>query len=190
MQRDQRVLEAAERLFAERGFDGVGVDEIGKAAGINGSSIYRYFSSKDEILAILFDQVIDALLLGIGQPLPDPFDELQKLVRSHADVTVRFRRLAGIWVHDERCLAAPHRRKYDRRKHRYMERWLETLDLCYPGNSPQKLTAAVRAAQLMLMSDALRPSSSPPPPEVYDYLCRATLEGLAVLGADVAAAAG
>lgn len=44
------VLEAALTLFAEKGFDGVGVDDIAKAAGIKGPSLYYYFKSKDSIL--------------------------------------------------------------------------------------------------------------------------------------------
>lgn len=67
MERDERILEAAEMLFFERGFDGVGVDEIGQAAGVSGSAIYRHFQGKNEILATLFDRAIDALLLGMPE---------------------------------------------------------------------------------------------------------------------------
>src|SRR3954453_6563962 len=59
--RDQILREAA-RLFAERGFHGVGVDEIGAAVGISGPGLYRHFPGKDAMLA--------ELLVGIsGQPL-------------------------------------------------------------------------------------------------------------------------
>src|SRR5690349_6588366 len=45
--RDEVILDAAEKLFFERGFNGVGVDEIGQVAGVTGSAIYRHFDSKD-----------------------------------------------------------------------------------------------------------------------------------------------
>ena len=53
MTRDDQILAAAEKLFFERSFDGVGVDEIGRVAGTSGSAIYRHFPSKDAILAAL-----------------------------------------------------------------------------------------------------------------------------------------
>ena len=57
-------------LFSEKGFDGVGADDIGKAAGVSGAAIYRYFNSKDEVLSISSDAVIHPLLTGLGEPLP------------------------------------------------------------------------------------------------------------------------
>ena len=51
MGRGNQILEAAEELFYERGFDGVGVDAIAEKAGITGGGIYRHFSGKGEILA-------------------------------------------------------------------------------------------------------------------------------------------
>ena len=72
MTRDEQILAAAEKLFFERSFDGIGVDEIGNVAGTSGSAIYRHFPSKDSILAALFDKVLDTLLTRIGEPDDDP----------------------------------------------------------------------------------------------------------------------
>ncbi len=52
------ILKAAERLFAEKGFDGTRVDDIAAEAGVNKALIYYYFKSKDEILEVLFDNLI------------------------------------------------------------------------------------------------------------------------------------
>jgi hypothetical protein len=48
------ILAAAEELFFQRSFDGVGMDAIGRASGIVGSGLYRHFRGKNEILAALF----------------------------------------------------------------------------------------------------------------------------------------
>src|SRR5262249_42746727 len=60
--RDVKILEAAAKLFQERGFGAVGVDEIGERAGVTGPAIYRHFRGKEDILASLFDQALDGLL--------------------------------------------------------------------------------------------------------------------------------
>jgi TetR/AcrR family transcriptional repressor of nem operon len=47
----QEILNAAERLFRERGFDGVGVADLMKAAGFTHGGFYNHFASKDELEA-------------------------------------------------------------------------------------------------------------------------------------------
>lgn len=46
-----RVVEVASRLFRERGFDGVGLDEIMREAGLTHGGFYRHFGSKEELAA-------------------------------------------------------------------------------------------------------------------------------------------
>jgi len=45
-----RILKISEKLFAEKGYDGTSVDEIAGKAGINKSTLYHYFNSKENIL--------------------------------------------------------------------------------------------------------------------------------------------
>ena len=54
----QRILEAAEQIFAEVGFDGARVDDIALKAGVNKALIYYYFESKDAILDELFETLM------------------------------------------------------------------------------------------------------------------------------------
>lgn len=47
----EKIVEAASRLFRERGFDGVGVDAIMKEAGLTHGGFYGHFKSKDDLAA-------------------------------------------------------------------------------------------------------------------------------------------
>lgn len=47
----RRILDAASRLFREKGFDTVGVAEVMKAAGFTHGGFYGHFSSKDDLVA-------------------------------------------------------------------------------------------------------------------------------------------
>ena len=49
--RRTQILSEAAILFAERGFHGVSVHDIGAACGISGPAIYRHFAGKDDLLA-------------------------------------------------------------------------------------------------------------------------------------------
>ncbi|GFR37031.1 hypothetical protein PRECH8_03270 [Insulibacter thermoxylanivorax] len=50
MQKRQRVIDQALRMFAERGYENVSVDEILQEAGISKGTFYHYFESKEDIL--------------------------------------------------------------------------------------------------------------------------------------------
>ncbi|MBN9660119.1 MAG: TetR/AcrR family transcriptional regulator [Acidobacteria bacterium] len=56
----QRILDAAEKLFDEHGIDRVSIAEIVNGAGIRPSTLYEYFSNKDDIVwAIVADVFAD-----------------------------------------------------------------------------------------------------------------------------------
>ncbi|MFG2825129.1 TetR/AcrR family transcriptional regulator [Kitasatospora sp. NPDC048365] len=133
--RDQIRKEAA-RLFAARGFLGVGVDEIGKAVGISGPGLYRHFAGKDAMLA--------DLLIGISERLLEegrrrageaegPGAALDALIGGHVDFALDDRDL--IILHDRELL---HLKEEDRRRVRrlqrgYVELWVEVVRQAFPA---------------------------------------------------------
>lgn len=152
MTRDRAILDAAARLFYARGFHGVGVDEIGVAAGVTGPAIYRHFRNKDEILATLFDQAMDRLLQLAGPRREDPWEELRALVRAQAEFALRDRELLSVYSREDRSLAEPSRRRLHRRQRQHVERWVDTLARCYPKRGKDELTSAAYAMIGLLLS--------------------------------------
>ena len=55
------LLQEAVLLFYQRGYHDVSIEEIGAAAGINASSVYRHFASKADLLAAAFHRASDRL---------------------------------------------------------------------------------------------------------------------------------
>ncbi|WP_338811532.1 helix-turn-helix domain-containing protein (plasmid) [Agrobacterium leguminum] len=76
------ILEAAGRLFRERGFEAVTVTDVMKSAGLTHGGFYAYFKSKDCLIAETL-----AELLGGGEPLSSDFPTLaaQYLTPEHRD---------------------------------------------------------------------------------------------------------
>ncbi|AYM40858.1 MULTISPECIES: TetR/AcrR family transcriptional regulator [Mycobacteroides] len=58
---DQRLLSAAERLFAERGVDAVSLRAIMAAAGTNVASVHYHFGSKERLIEALLDKYLNQL---------------------------------------------------------------------------------------------------------------------------------
>jgi AcrR family transcriptional regulator len=87
-----RILESALALFAEWGFHGTSIRQIGAGASINSATLYSHFASKEEILRELVlighSALYDRLAASITG-LTSPADRLEALVRAqvlaHAD---------------------------------------------------------------------------------------------------------
>lgn len=62
----RRILDAACRLFKDKGFDAVSVAEVMKAAGLTHGGFYGHFSSKDDLVAQTLAQALAADSVGGG----------------------------------------------------------------------------------------------------------------------------
>jgi len=62
------LLDAASRLFRERGIDGVGVAEIAKAAELTHGALYAHFPSKDALVAEAFSHGFEKNLKATARP--------------------------------------------------------------------------------------------------------------------------
>lgn len=72
--RSTGILEAARRAFAEKGFDGASMQDIARAAGMSAGNFYRYFPSKDAIVAEMIARDLAGVKADFARLLaaPDP----------------------------------------------------------------------------------------------------------------------
>jgi TetR/AcrR family transcriptional regulator, fatty acid metabolism regulator protein len=76
-----RILNAAVRVFAKKGFYATRVSEVAKAAGVADGTIYLYFKSKDDLLVSLFEHRVERLLAYLERELPRATGASEKLRR-------------------------------------------------------------------------------------------------------------
>ena len=102
------VKQAALRQLAESGPAAVSVSAIGKQLGVSGPALYRYFASRDELLAELiidaYHDLADALAAAGRAPAPGPRARLERLARAY-----RSWALPGYDAHAERLVDAAQR---------------------------------------------------------------------------------
>jgi AcrR family transcriptional regulator len=80
------ILQVAEQLFAEEGFDGTSIRDIAKKANINIAMISYYFGSKEKLLeAIVLNRISDMRLQleNIYNEILPPFEKVDKLIELY-----------------------------------------------------------------------------------------------------------
>lgn len=76
-----RILDAAEGLFARRGFAGVGMREVAEAAGLGKSSLFHHFKSKADLYAAVVGRILALLEGQLTQSLADGGDPAARFDR-------------------------------------------------------------------------------------------------------------
>ncbi|PAZ09540.1 TetR family transcriptional regulator [Streptomyces sp. SA15] len=155
--RREQILKEAARLFAERGFHGVGVDEIGAAVGISGPGLYRHFPGKDAMLAELLVGISGQLLTGAKRRLQEadgvgPEEVLDSLIEGHIDFAIDDRPL--ITLHDRELdrLRDSDRKLVRQLQRQYVELWVGVVREVYPGLAEPAARSAVHSVFGLLNS--------------------------------------
>ncbi|MGW5333458.1 SACE_7040 family transcriptional regulator [Streptomyces bauhiniae] len=156
--RRQQILKEAARLFAERGFHGVGVDEIGAAVGISGPGLYRHFPGKDAMLAELLVGISGQLLTGARRRVAevggqaDAFAVLDSLIEGHIDFALDDRPL--ITLHDRELdrLRDSDRKLVRQLQRQYVELWVGVVRETHPTLTEPAARSAVHSVFGLLNS--------------------------------------
>lgn len=143
--RREAILGGATVLFRERGFGGVGIDDIGAAAGIAGPAVYRHFESKDDLLAATMRRAGEQLAAGAAAAVASP-DPLPALVSSYVDIAIAHADLIAVYLAEVESLSPERRRAVRRDQRGYVDEWLALVEQRAPAARPDDARVAVHAA--------------------------------------------
>src|SRR5689334_16125522 len=96
-----RILEAAIRVFADKGFYNAKVSEIAREAGVADGTIYLYFKSKDDLLISLFEDRMEEVNETVRAALAsaaDPVEKLRRVVHLHLSMVEKNRHVAEVLI--------------------------------------------------------------------------------------------
>ncbi|PYQ02184.1 MAG: TetR family transcriptional regulator [Acidobacteria bacterium] len=95
-----RILQAAVKVFARRGYFAARVADVARRAGVADGTIYLYFRNKEDILVSLFDEVMSEHLEGKRrevEPGSDAPARLRAVAERHLGLLGRNRDLAVVF---------------------------------------------------------------------------------------------
>ncbi|CAN5788080.1 TetR/AcrR family transcriptional regulator [soil metagenome] len=145
--RRQTILRVALGLFETRGYGGVGIDEIGEAAGTSGPAIYRQYASKAAILVDAFEEAGQRVAVAVDDALREASsaaDGLDRLSRSYAAVALD--NTALITVTEREALSLPEREqpRIERRARAIRDGWAAAVGELRPDLAEAEVRTLVR----------------------------------------------
>ena len=164
-ERRQQILTVAAELFAQKGFHGVSIAELGAACGFSGPAIYRHFRSKDAVLAEMLVSISEELLSVGRQRVRDsdsPRAALAALIDWHVSFALDHKALIVVQDRDWSALPLEAREKVRATQRKYVEVWVKELRAVQPDVTPREARASVHATFGLLNST---PHSEFLPPE-------------------------
>ena len=133
--RDQ-ILSTAADLFAERGFHGTSVADLGAACGMSGPALYKHFPSKDALLAAMLVSISEELL-AVGtrrtEEADDPATALDALIDWHISFALANKSLIVVQDRDWAALPVEARERVRTLQRKYVALWAAQLRALSPG---------------------------------------------------------
>ncbi len=92
--RRQQICQAALQAFTENGFHETNMRQVTKLAGLAYGSLYDYVKTKDDILFLIYENILDELyrrLEQAGKSSDDPLEQIRALIKAAMDHTDEYK---------------------------------------------------------------------------------------------------
>jgi AcrR family transcriptional regulator len=153
LRRESEIMDAAARVFAERGYHGTSTQAIADVLGMRQASLYYYFPSKEAALELVclrgtdgFVEAAEAVVQGEGTPL----GKLARLIAAHLAPIETRHDYVKVFINERRYLPAASRRRLGR-KTRRIERCFEQVILAGVADGSIRPGTDARLAMLAVL---------------------------------------
>ena len=134
--RRDEILDIAVGLFAQRGYHGVSMDDIGSAAGVTGPALYHHFAGKAAMLVAALLPVSEGLLTGgkerVARHPDDARAALTDLIDFHVEFALANPAVIALHLHELDRLPEEPKRQIRRLQRLYVEEWVGVLATLRP----------------------------------------------------------
>lgn len=156
--RREALLTQAIRMFAAQGYTGVGIEDIGAAAGITGPSFYNHFDSKLDLLLTALTRGTAALYMDLSSiyaTATTATEALRRLTSSYIRFTADHHNHLDLLITETEHLPADKLHEARQAQHSYIDEWVHLLRSVHPQIDPTTARIRVHAA-LAVANDIAR----------------------------------
>jgi AcrR family transcriptional regulator len=151
--RREAILRAATTLFAQKGFAGTSIDDIGAAVGIAGPSIYNHFAAKTDILAAAMFRGNEWLWMDFNRAVAaarGPADALRRVVGSYTSFAFTNSHIVEILLSETSQLPESDSQRAKRAQRDYIDEWVHLARQIHPAWTATEARIRVQACQIMI----------------------------------------
>jgi AcrR family transcriptional regulator len=147
--RRERIIDASARLFDERGFYDVRIDDIAKASGMSVATLYQHITGKAEVLHAILQRGAEGLLYVTTNALStsdNPEQSLQRLIHTYIEEAFGVQgRTMRILSTDLIYLPEESQNALRDAQREYVAEWIETICALAPNLAPTDARALAHA---------------------------------------------
>ncbi|MFP5331422.1 MAG: TetR/AcrR family transcriptional regulator [Acidimicrobiia bacterium] len=181
------VVQAAGRLFAERGYHGTSMRDLGRELGLRGSSLYSHISSKEDLLVDVVQRAAELFEASARTALETPGterDRLRALIAGHIDVLLDHVDEARTFLNEARALDEGYRERVIAARNAYEHTFRQVLSSGVgAGEFRPDLNPTVAGILILSLLNSVdrwyRPTGPLDRSALVDVILDFTLEGIA-----------
>lgn len=182
----QRILTAAQRLFAQEGYLAVSMRALARSVGVSPATLYHYFPTKEALLRELAFEIAERFLravAGIAESSSEVTHKLERFCAAHLETLLREPSQAAIFLREApQHLGEPDRSEFLAKQRQYEAQLEHILREGLHRNlfrdfEPRFMTLSLLAA-LNATATWYQPEGPLRPHEVADILANTFLHGL------------
>jgi len=149
VERREQILDTAARLFAQHGYHGVSINDLGTACGVTGPALYKHFRGKQAILSEMLVSISDELLEEGRRRVRaagSDTEALDALIDWHVSFALSHEPLIVVQDRDWSALPVESRERVRETQKKYVEVWVKVLRALQGELTPKAARAMVHAA--------------------------------------------
>lgn len=128
--RKEQIIQAAEKLFREHGFEGASMRDLAASLNIEAASLYSHIKSKDELLETICFRMADELLKSIDEVNDLYFNAEEKLrmaITNHVKIVAGDLDASSVFLKEWRHLTKPKLDEFIALRNRYEDGFTQIL---------------------------------------------------------------
>jgi AcrR family transcriptional regulator len=140
-----RILDSACEIFAQKGYHNASVRDVAAATGVSPAGLYYYFESKEELLHLILDSCLVALMERVrdrAMGIQDPSFRLKTIVRVHLAHYEAYRTQMKVLIHEWETLSGSFGEDIRRLMREYARLVVRTFKEISPHSDSRDLRAA------------------------------------------------
>ncbi|HEY3251171.1 MAG TPA: TetR/AcrR family transcriptional regulator [Ignavibacteria bacterium] len=185
--RKEQIIQTAEKLFREKGYEAASMRDIAAELGIEAASLYSHIRSKDELLETICFRMADELIKAIDEVNDLYFNAEEKLrmaIQNHVNIVTGDLDASSVFLREWRRLPNPKLKEFIALRHKYEEGFKQILQNGENENvfeAPDKKFAVLTIlSALNWIIEWYNPKGNMAPDEIAEHLTEFILTGLRV----------